>query len=184
MSIPEFVDKLSKTIKDIESERSKAALKLSLDSLALVKRRWINTGRDSQGKRYNYSDAKIPFWFFRGKETNRDNANAVQDLYDKYGFFASYKDWRVVNNLPVRFINFSFTNRMWTAIQPRIKIEEAGRTVVTVEALSDNENAKVKFSNHRINGDILELSDDERNLLTVLNRKRILGAFDKNGINL
>lgn len=182
MSIQEFVMRLGNTIKAIEDERNANATKIVLDSLALVKRRVINTGKDDQGQKFgDYSKALVPFWFFKGKETNRNNQSAVRELYAKKGFFASYRDWREVNNLQVSFINFSFTNRMWNSLVPVVAVEAESRTVIGIQAKSQKEEDKLKFQNARF-GDILALSKDERNLVKQANDARILGAFQKNGL--
>lgn len=182
MSINEFVSRLNGTIRDIENDRSSTAVKITLDSLALVKRRVINTGKDSEGGSFGrYSKAVVPFFYYYGKETNRSNKQAVEDLKKKYGFFASYRDWRDVNNLQTEFINFSFTNRMWNSLVPVVLVDNKDRSVVGIQAKTSNEEDKVKFQNARF-GDILALSKDERDLLKQINEQRILDAFEKNGL--
>jgi len=155
---------------------------MALDTLALVKRRVINTGKDKSGRQFGkYSIKDVPFWFYFGKETNRNNKAAVQELYNKHGYWASYKDWRDVNNLPTNFINFSFTNRMWNSLVPVVLVNNTNRTVVGIQAKTTKEEDKLKFQNARF-GDILALSKSEEDLLRQLNLNRILGKFKKNGI--
>jgi len=182
MSIAEFVARLGNVIKDIESDREANATKIVLDSLALVKRRVINTGKDETGKEFGkYSTALVPFWYYYGKETNRNNKTAVAELYRRKGYLASYKDWREVNNLPTAFINFSFTNKMWNSLTPVIVVTRESRTVIGVEASSAKEQDKLNFQNARF-GDILALNKQERELVTLANNARILQAFEKNGL--
>jgi len=182
MSIKEFVERLGNAITEIENDREANAVKIVLDSLALVKRRVINSGKDHQGKQFGqYSKAVVPFFFYYGKETNRNNKTAVQELYEKNGFFASYYDWRVVNNLQVDFINFSFTNRMWSSLTPVVTVKNKNKTVIGVQAKTAKEEAKLQFQNARF-GDILELGVNERNMVKVANDNRILNAFKNNGL--
>lgn len=181
-SIEQFITSLRATIKDIEDNRVKDVQKIAADSLALVKRRVINKGKQADGSSFGtYSTKVVPFWFYIGKETNRSNQAAVDDLYNKFGFFASYRDWRVVNNLQVRFKNFSFTNRMWNSLRPVVEEQKPGRAVITIKARSQKEEDKVKFANAK-HGDILALSKDERDLVTELNNDRIIGYFEKHGL--
>lgn len=182
MSIDEFVSRLNKTADDIERERPEEVLKLTLDSLALVKRRVINTGKDSGGNNFGkYSKAVVPYWFYYNKETNRNSATAVNQLLQRFGYFASYENWREVNNLQTNFINFSFTNRMWNSLAPSIDHNGEGRTVVVVKSRTDDEEKKVQYQNARF-GDILALNKEERALLTQLNENRILDKFKQNGL--
>lgn len=182
MSIDEFVMRLGNTIKEIETERGSNAVKIALDSLAMVKRRVINTGKNEIGQSYGkYSKAVVPFFYYYGKETNRNNKTAVDELRRKHGFFASYHDWRVVNNLQVNFINFSFTNRMWSSLAPVVLINRESRTVVGIEAKSSKDQDKLEFQNARY-GEILAVNKDERALIKQANDARILGAFKNNGL--
>ena len=182
MSIDEFVVRLNKTADDIERERPAEVLKLTLDTLALVKRRVINTGKDKDGKNFGkYSKAVVPYWFYYNKETNRNSASAVNQLLQRFGYFASYENWREVNNLQTEFINFSFTNRMWNSLAPSIDQNEEGRTVVVITAKTEDENKKVQYQNARF-GDILALNKEERELLEQLNDQRIIDKFEQNGL--
>ncbi len=182
MSINEFLNRLGATIIDIENSRDANAVKIALDSLALVKRRVINTGVNEKGSKFgNYSKAVVPFFYYYGKETNRNNATVVKELYERKGFWASYRDWREVNNLPVEFINFSFTNRMWSSLAPAIETRERFRTVVGIAARTGKEQDKLNWQNRRF-GDILAVNQQERDLISRANDARIRGSFQKNGL--
>lgn len=182
LTIREFVDKLNSSIAEIEQTRVDNGLKIVLDAIALVKRRVINTGRDADGGKFgNYSRAVVPFWYYLGKETNRNNRSAVNDLLETFGYFASYRDWREVNNLQTSYINFSFTNRFWNSLRPHLKLRSKGRALFEIRPATNNEREKLEYQNARF-GNILALSAHEKRIIQLTNEKRIRDILQKNQI--
>jgi len=172
ISLKEWTNRLKGFVNELEEKRNEECLRIAHDALALVKRRLINEKVDSKGEPLgSYSRAVVPFWFYKGKETNRDNAKAVQELYDKHGYFASYYDWRVVNNLPVDSINLSFTNKMWSKMAALIVESKLFKVVIKFEPTTEPERLKLGYHLERWPG-LLQLNEKELNFVIQANRER------------
>lgn len=180
MSTDEFFQRLQATLNDLRSTREASAIFIAGDVLALLKSRVINTGKDDKLKKIGtYSTAVVPIWMYKDKEKRRKNA--VEALLKTYGYFASYRDWRVVNGLEVQFKNFQFTGHMWHSIGP-IVIEKDD-TSVTIGITAGTDNA-VKKLRHVIakHPNILNFSKAEQDALSKAQSKRLVAALIRNGI--
>lgn len=177
-SLVQTRNNIRKVIKDLEQTRENEYQLIVLDALALLKRRVINTGKDSEGKSFSdYSEAVVPFWYFAGKDGV--SSNDVKRLKDKSGYFASYRDLREVKGRPTKFKNFSFTNKMWNSLETAALSHNNGVVVIGFKASSDRED--VVNIHHEQEG-LLRFSDDEIKLVRSLSKKRIMDAFKRNGL--
>lgn len=146
ITIKELQRRFSDLIKDLEKERNNECLVISNEVLALVKRRIINKKVLADGEPLgNYSEALVPYWFYQGKETNRDNAKAVAELFEKKGYFASYKDWREINNLPTDAINLSFTNKMWNTMKAYVVESKLFKVAISFKPTKKPEQDKLGY---------------------------------------
>lgn len=150
LTLNQYIDRIKAFVKDLEKERNNECLVISNEVLALVKRRIINKKVLSDGEPLgSYSDAKVPYWFYKHKETNRDSAKAVAELYEKHGYFASYKDWREINNLPTDSINLSFTNKMWNTMKPVVVSSKLHKVFITFRPTTKPEQEKLGYQLER-----------------------------------
>lgn len=110
---------------------------MTLNMIALIKLRVINSGERADGGKFSkYSEALVPYWYFGSSLKNPDfNVKAKQkELLAKVGYFASYKDWRQINHRPTDMKNFSFTNALWASIVPVVVFETDGITDVEIRS--------------------------------------------------
>ena len=182
MTFSEYTDALNRAVVLLESERKANALRIVSDTMALLKRRIINERVDDKGLEFGtYSDADVPFWFFRGKETKGDNAARVDELYKKHGYWASYQDWREVNNLLGDKINFSFTGEMWKSLIPVVVTDETGKVTIGIIADDDSSDKKIGYQIARFKH-MLNLNEMEMKMVQDANNRRIQNALKQVGL--
>ena len=180
MTVQEYILRLKAVKTELDNTRESTAMLISQDVLALQKSRIINTGKDDEGKKIgNYSKKVVPVWMYEKKE--KRVSNAVEKLRKKKGNFASYADWREVNNLPIEFKNFSFTNQMWASIVAYV-VERTNNSV-TVGYTANNEAAlkKLQYAIDKYTS-LFNLSETEEKLVVESQEKRILGVMRKWGV--
>jgi len=180
MSTDEFFKRLQATLNDLRSTREASAMLISKDAMALLKRRVINKGQDSDEQKIgDYSVKVVPFWMYKNKE--KRVGDAVEKLYKKKGYFASYRDWREVNNLEVQFKNFSFTGHMWASIQPIVIAKDESSVTIGMTAGTDNAVKKLRYVIAK-HPNILNLAKAEVKLIQDAETGRIVKALTRHGI--
>lgn len=105
--------------------------KMAINAYAMMKDRIINEGTIGDGKQLGeYSDNKLPAFFFKDKAAN----SSGQQFYlkaKKKGNGISYKEWREANNRPTDHVSLSFTGSTLNDIGV-IKQLKDGVKVVTI----------------------------------------------------
>lgn len=182
MTFSEWTESLGKAIDLIEKDRENECLRIVSDTMALLKRRIINDRVDDAGASFGqYSDAVVPFWFYKSKESRGDAAARADELYKRQGYWASYQDWREVNNLTGDDINFSFTGEMWKSMVPVVVRDEGGDLIIGIIADDEGSDEKIGYHIRRF-PNLLDLNELEEKLLTESNQRRIENIFKKVGI--
>lgn len=180
-TINEYRANIQKAIAEIRANRKIETTLMMLDELALIKSRVINTGQSADGGSFGqYSEAVVPYWYLGSNLKNAafNVRKKQEELLKKKGYFASYKDWREINNRPTEFKNFSFTNEMMNGIEPMV-IQDGGDKT-TYEFGSDDKDVQDKVNwNKARDGDFLKQSPQERELISRLNRERIFKVLKK-----
>lgn len=179
MDLQEYADRLRAFRDELIANREEETKKIVLDSIALLKRRIVNKGQKADGSQFgDYSEAVVPYWFYKGKDTNRSNSAAVGDLLEKHGYFASYKDWREINNLPTDKINLSFTNEMLNSLVPVVISSDRDKIIIEIQSRTKKGRDKVRWLSDRY-GNILLLSKDEQEIINEAYQKRYLKIYRK-----
>lgn len=180
-SINDFRSNIQRAIAELRANRRTETTLMMLDELALIKARVINTGEKADGGDFGkYSEALVPYWFHGSNLKNADfNVKKKQaELLKKKGYFASYKDWREINNRPVQFKNFSFTNEMWNGIRPLVVAEDQDSTSYVFGSEDKAVQDKIDWNKGR-DGDFLKQSPEERALIARLNQERVQKVLRK-----
>lgn len=180
MNVKEYTQRLNLVRQELKATRPETSLVIAKDILALQKRRIINKGEDEKGQQIGkYSEAVVPASFYKNKE--KRVGNAVEKLIKEHGWWASYKDWREVNNLGTAFKNFSFTGHMWASVYPAIVEQSEESVTVGLAASTDNATKKLQYviANHP---NILNLSESEKDLLQRAQTNRIMNILKKFGV--
>src|SRR5688572_19897873 len=176
MSYANHAKNLKAAIDELNNTREAETTRIMHDDLALVSSRVINKGLLSDGSSTGgYSEAVVPYWMQGGGDYNKKNAafdikKKQQELLKKVGYFASYKNWRQINNRPVAFKNFSFTGNMWKKIKALIVGSNKDSISYVIDS-DDPEVSKLIAFNTAQSGPFLDQSADERALLKELNRQ-------------
>lgn len=173
MTFDDYIGKLGQLIDLLEAERAPTLVKNVSDTMALVQARVINERKKPDGSSFGkYSTTPVPFWFFLGKDTKRNNQTAVDELYQKVGYWASYQDWREVNNLVGDELNFSFTGEMWKSMKTVLVTNKEGQSVVGW-VFDRPEKDKLMGYHLKRFPDLLDLNAAENTILVQLNQARI-----------
>lgn len=182
MTFAEWTRALNKAIEILEKEREENCLKMVNDTMALLKRRIINDRVDDEGQAFGqYSEAVVPVWFFGYQDTKRDSATVVEELIDRKGYWASYQDWREVNNLTGTDLNFSFTGEMWKSLVPVVVKDQEGELTIGIVADDASSDKKIGVSIWRF-PKLLDLNAKEEKILTTLNQNRLETALKTAGL--
>ena len=180
MTPQEYQIRLRATIKDLELNRVARTQIAARGALAILQRRIHSKGEKSDGTSFGkYSDAKVPFWFFENKETQRNAKQQAEAMRKKVGYFASYKDWREQHGLQTEHKDFVFTARMQQNIIPRLLSHSVSKTVIEIGASQAKEKKKLEYITQR-EGEYLKLSKSEQKFLFIQNLKRVQDALRKN----
>lgn len=182
MTFSEWTDGLTRAIEILEKERENEALQIVNDTMALLKRRIINDRVDDTGAAFGqYSEAVVPFWMYKGKESKGDAAGRADEMYKRTGYWASYQDWREANNLTGKDINFSFTGEMWKSMVPVVVKNSEGEITIGIIADDAQSDKKIGYQIARFPR-LLDLDGKEEKILTDANRRRVDKVLKKVGL--
>lgn len=160
-TIDEYGKFIDSIIDALEQTRGKEAELTGKDLVALVRDRVQNDKVNAEGVPFGqYSEAVVPYWYYKDKESNV--SDAAQKLLDSVGYFASYADFREVNNLQAGDIDLTFTGKMWKAATVQVDDISEG-TATAVLTFGDEESLlKAGYHSDRF-GSILQPITEEIN---------------------
>jgi hypothetical protein len=182
MTFSEYTAALKNLVAILDNERENIAMQMMSDVMALMKSRVINERKDSDGQSFGtYSEAVVPYWYYKGKESKGNSEARANQLLEDKGYWASYQDWREVNNLTGNEINFSFTGEMWKSLQPVISTKGSGSITIDMVAEGDDNDKKLGYQLARF-PQLLDLDGREEALLEKLNQRRLDDALLKAGL--
>lgn len=179
VSIRTAIARLEDALRELDVTREAQAYGLALNSLAVVKDRIQNRQIDADGVDLGtYSQAKVPYWYYYGKSTVGGNANKVKALYEKYGYWASYMDWRETNIGPNRRIDLFFTGAMFRSMFPVVVRRTAEMITLTFRCNRAEQQEYFEYHQERWPR-AFALSQAELKDLEELNRLRAKKLIDK-----
>lgn len=174
MNPSEFDKAMMDLSRAIEIELPIINEKMALNAYAMMKDRIINEGTIGDGKSLgNYSDNKLPAFYFDGKSSNKggDKLLAKELNKENKGEGISYKQWRQANNRPTDHVTLSFTGTTLNDIGVTKKVIEGGRVVTTVGPKNTKQRSNGKSTEEIAGyltdqyGDILQPSTEEKEIL-------------------
>ena len=182
MSYADHARNIKAAINELNSSRVDETTRIMHDDLALVSARVINKGLLSDGSTtgtYSQAVTKSPHYIPDLVRMNFTNPIAkLKQIQKKHGWFFSYETFRKETGRPTAFKNFSLSGKMWKGIKAMI----VGSTTSSISYVIDSpdpEISKLIAYNTAQSGAFLEQSDDERALITKLNRIRVLNVLKK-----
>ena len=175
MSFTDFAMKIKLIAEELNATREEEAIIIGKETVAMIRRRVQNEKVDSTGSPFGqYSQAKMPQWFFYGKS---NSAGADKELRDG-DWFVSYADFREINGLDSGDIDFTFSGDMWknTGVT---EVESAdGSTTVYLGGQTDRAAQIYEWQEPRY-GRILEPNEEEIQFVNEAHLERINGIIQK-----
>ncbi len=160
MNIPDFQKYLDEVIQVLDETRDKEAEIIGQDLTAVVRDRVQNDKVQADGSSFGkYSQAVVPYWFYQGKGRV---SNAEQKILDRYGYFASYADFREVNNLQSQEIDLTFTGAMWSSAGVQEVEQKEGISTAIISFKGESNQLKAGYHSERW-GNILTPNEAEIN---------------------
>ncbi len=175
MSFLDFAIKLKLIAEEITARREDDSIQIADEVMKQVRNRVQEKKVDADGSAFGqYSQAKVPQWFFYGK-SNNDTAEADLRAGD---WFVSYADFRELNNLDSGDINFTFSGDMWrnTGV---VQVQNGNEsTTVTIGGQDARSQDILAWQEPRY-GNIIEASEQEKEFATEAHRERIFGIINR-----
>ena len=160
MNIADYQKYLNEVVQVLDDTRQKEAEITATDITAVVRDRVQNDKVMADGSEFGqYSQAKVPYWFYKDKGRVSD---AEQKILDRYGYFASYADFREVNNLQSEQIDLTFTGAMWSSAGVEDTEVEEGKATAIISFKGEEEKLKAGYHGERF-GNILTPNQEEIN---------------------
>lgn len=164
---------LKKIAKDLSDNRAEESLRIGRELGALIKLRIQNKGLNSKNQKLGkYSQVQLPASFFDDilKTGAKNKVKGKKTL--------SYEDVRRASNLPIDFVNLTFTGEMWRSTQANLISNSNTTTVVRIEGITRRSQKLLEYNSRRY-GDVLAITDKERQMLFDAHRARILNVVRK-----
>ena len=163
MTSQQFISDLEAVKRAIIAELPDQVERMGFDLAAIVKKRVVEKGKDSEGGSFTaYSSTQLPAWFFKGKSRNNSGESAVTALA-KQGEKMSYKDFRRVNGLNAGMKNFEFTGEMWRGVV--VEVQEGGTAAtLTIQGGTAPSEDRLKWHSEREKTNLLDPSKEELTL--------------------
>lgn len=175
MDLLEFSNVLVDIINDLTANRTGESVQIANESVELVRLRVQNSKETADGGSFGqYSEAKVPKWFFRGKSLS----NGADERIRKGPSFISYSDFRDANNLPTDSINFTFSGDMWRNTGVTGIEESEFETSVNVGGQTTRAKELLGFHAERF-GSLLEMSEKEVQFIVNAHSERISNTLSK-----
>jgi hypothetical protein len=175
VSFLDFSVKLKLIAEELNARREDDSIQIADEVIKQVRNRVQEKKVDADGSAFGqYSQAKLPQWFFYGK-SNNDSAEADLKAGD---WFISYSEFRELNNLDSGDINFTFSGDMWgnTGV---IQVQNgAESTTVTIGGQDARSQDILAWQEPRY-GNIIEANEQEIEFATEAHRERIFGTINR-----
>lgn len=185
--ISEYIRRIDAAIRELESTRAKEGEQIVQNAAALMVRRVIEFGTNAEGNKFtSYSQALVPYWMLGSSQIGKadfDVKKKQAELLKKKGYFATYPDWREINNRRTDIKNFSFTQTMLRSVKVFTLSSGSGVVVFGIGS-SDPEYADTIIPAHskREGVFILGLNASERAMIFRMHEARILRILRRHNI--
>ena len=182
MSYADHARNLKAAIDEIQATRLDETTRIMSDDLALVASRVINKGQLSDGSSTGgYSKAVVSAPKHLSSLARMGFKNPIaksKEIQKKHGWFYSYETLRKETGRNISFKNFSLSGKMWKGIKALIT-DTTDKSITYIIGSDDPEIQKLIDFNTAQSGRFLDQSDEEKNLISRLNRQRIFKVLVK-----
>lgn len=190
LTLGQFSRALRSAVRELRANRNKDTVKVALGTLALVKRRVIQTGVNANGAKFSdYSEAYVPYWYF-GSSYERYNLSTDfsipqkrEEMLDKYGYFGTYTQWReTLGGRPTGYKNFSLTGGLWERMKPVVISRSSDTTTIQYRGSLGIDNDRTEWLSNYEGINITAPSKGEIETMEKLNTQRFNKILKKHGI--
>jgi len=169
MTVEQFTRAVGRIIANLEKTRQTETELLAGDALALIKNRVQNTGKDFREQKFPaYSTTQVPSYWYANRALNQSAKNKLKKKKT-----VSYREFRRFNGLPTNYTNLTFTGGMWRATGAEIRSSDRLRTVAEISGTNPRAARLLGFNSIRY-GNVLRISEKEREILENANKQRVL----------
>jgi len=145
-------------IGDLQRSRYQTVVGLATSLGTIIIDRVQQQGKKADGSSFGkYSEAVVPYWFFKGKGTK---SNAHKIGLKRHGYFFSYKDFREINGRQTKFKDFTFTGEMFRDIETNIQVKNGDIIYCSIYPKREFNQKKLDWNSAKF-GKILQASDLE-----------------------
>jgi len=197
MTATELNEKFEKTANDMKSDvMGKVMVQIASQALVTIRRRVKETGINAEGQKYIPYSTRPMLSGCKGF-LNKTNCPATSKAKRKemkwvtierngknYRLFeipGGYKEFRELNNLQTSFVDFAFSNRMWSNIKIVSSYAEHSAGVARIAASTPEDKSKLE-GNTKHRGDILKLSEAEIKEIVNDFKMNIVQSIHNNGL--
>ena len=198
MDINDVIHRLEVVEKNFDFWLLSALEEVAINAISLVVNRIQQEGLPGK----QYSDQKLPPYFFYGKELNAGGRNILQRKDKKALRVAltakgeklkkntgadqeddgiSYREWREANGLQVSIVDLTFTGRMLQNLGILESQKQDGIYRIVIGGLDKEVKDKLKWNAQRF-GDFFAFTEEEKKLLGGLLKSRMMGHIRSVGL--
>ena len=175
MSFLDFSVKLKLIAEELNARREDDSIQIASEIMKQVRTRVQEKKINADGSAFGqYSQAKLPQWFFYGKSI----IDGAEDEMRAGPWFVSYAEFRELNNRPSGDINFEFTGDMWRNTGVVQVQNTEGITTVTLGGQDARSQDILAWQEPRY-GNIIEANEQEIEFATEAHRERIFGTINR-----
>lgn len=176
IDIDQAIAKYQQAINGLKQDIELALEATALEGWALVQRRLISSGKDSEGQQFKpYSKNVLPWFYF-------DDVPVVRKVKDKekddYPDGISYDDWKTLIGRNAGFRNFKLTGTMFSKIGLVERKNESGKHVVVIGGRTKEVQDRMRY-NDEITPGWINLSKEEQEICRKNFISRMTEAINK-----
>jgi hypothetical protein len=190
MTLEDYTKRMDGVVKDLQAGAHAAVMvRMAITAATLCKTRVQETGTDANGKKYDgYSTKRM--YASKDKFVKKAAFKTVNG-HKTMRLDGGYKEFREIQTRRTDITNFSFTNLMWNNIMPDVnKATEKDllsshqdhiNGIAIIGAKRDLDKKKLSGNTERF-GDILDISESEKQILMKSYNLDVLQIFRNNGL--
>lgn len=197
MTADEAIQKLDFVIANLDNWIKEILITVSWNGLALVVNRIQQEGLEGK----QYSNQKLPEFYFEGKDLNAGGRNLLERkdkkkmrqgirylggkvrknaAIDAESDGISYREWRQANGLQVAHVDLTYTGMMFRGLKKLEHKTDGNTHVVRIYSEHEEVNKKLRWNAQRF-GDFLAFNHDEKQMLEEIFKNRLLAKFETTG---
>lgn len=159
----DVIKALLKTADQLDEEIPALLLEQEITAKSLVQDRIQETGQNAQGSKLgDYSDTKVPAFFFIGKGTKATDAK-LKVLADE-GKKLSYEEFRKLDGKQGGYVDLTFSGQMWRETG-LVRKEVSKKQAVIVIGQTSERSEKIAGYNEQRYGNFLQLNEEEISII-------------------